>query len=385
MKSSPCVCALEGEGHRFNVSKQVKLEGTPDVLLLFRAEKGQVGRIAFFSGDCSLDAGGLPFHWIQNANAGESVRLLATFAPQTEHLRDAAVAAIAIPRDPEADRVLESFVASGQPEELRKKTVFWLGSARGHRGYQILDRLIRLVGGGRYSKTNIALADASKRVGRYLLIQLGVNTTYGVLFGIGLWLIGVPSAVLWGLLIILFRYIPFVGALIIAIIPFLLAFAVDPGWNMLLLSVALFVVIDQTTANVVEPRLYGTSTGVSPLDVADIVLFDPAETGYSRALPGVDFQGHFTSVASDARELTGLVQAWTRAHGRTGALASLSHGLHRAVDGAVLPSSADAHHYLRSCRSSVTGSHKIRPPCCLTHPACDHARRRGCCMRGWTH
>lgn len=140
---SPCVCALEGEGHRFNVSKQVKLEGTPDVLLLFRAEKGQVGRIAFFSGDCSLDAGGLPFHWIQNANPGESVRLLATFARQTEHLRDAAVAAIAIHRDPEADRVLESFVASGQPEELRKKTVFWLGSARGRRGYQILDRLIR--------------------------------------------------------------------------------------------------------------------------------------------------------------------------------------------------------------------------------------------------
>src|SRR5690606_35427425 len=88
------------------------------------------------------------------------------------------------------------------------------------------DRFIRLVSAGRYSRTNIAIADASQRVGRYLLIQLTVNTVYGTIFGIGLWLIGVPSAVLWGLLIILFRYIPFVGALIIAIVPFLLAFAV---------------------------------------------------------------------------------------------------------------------------------------------------------------
>ncbi|RYH05203.1 MAG: AI-2E family transporter, partial [Alphaproteobacteria bacterium] len=69
------------------------------------------------------------------------------------------------------------------------------------------DRFIRLVSAGRYSKTNIAIPDASTRVGRYLLLQLGVNIGYGVLFALGLWLIGVPSAILWGLLIILFRYI----------------------------------------------------------------------------------------------------------------------------------------------------------------------------------
>ncbi|HQZ14128.1 MAG TPA: AI-2E family transporter, partial [Devosia sp.] len=135
------------------------------------------------------------------------------------------------------------------------------------------DRFIRLVSAGRYSKTNIAIADASKRVGRYLLIQLAVNTAYGVLFGLGLWLIGVPSAVLWGLLIILFRYIPFVGALIIAVVPFMLAFAVDPGWNMLLMTVGLYLVIDLTTANVIEPRLYGSSTGVSPLAILLSAMF----------------------------------------------------------------------------------------------------------------
>lgn len=135
------------------------------------------------------------------------------------------------------------------------------------------ERFIRLVSAGRYSKANIAIADASQRVGRYLLIQLAVNTVYGTLFGIGLWLIGVPSAVLWGLLIILFRYIPFVGALIIAVVPFLLAFAVDPGWNMLLFSVGLFLVLDLTTANVIEPRLYGSSTGVSAIAILLSAMF----------------------------------------------------------------------------------------------------------------
>ncbi|MBU1334086.1 MAG: AI-2E family transporter [Alphaproteobacteria bacterium] len=135
------------------------------------------------------------------------------------------------------------------------------------------ERFIRLVSAGRYSKTNMAIADASQRVGRYLLIQLAVNTVYGTIFGIGLWLIGVPSAVLWGLLIILFRYIPFVGALIIAMVPFLLAFAVDPGWNMLLLSVGLFLVLDLTTANVIEPRLYGSSTGVSAIAILLSAMF----------------------------------------------------------------------------------------------------------------
>ena len=135
------------------------------------------------------------------------------------------------------------------------------------------ERFIRLVSRGRYSKANIAIADASQRVGRYLLIQLTVNTVYGTIFGIGLWLIGVPSAILWGLLIVLFRYIPFVGALIIAVVPFLLAFAVDPGWNMLILSVGLFLLLDLTTANVIEPRLYGSSTGVSAIAILLSAMF----------------------------------------------------------------------------------------------------------------
>src|SRR5690606_32331014 len=78
---------------------------------------------------------------------------------------------------------------------------------------------------------------------------------------------------LWGIMIALFRYIPFVGALIVAIIPFALSFAVDAGWTMLILAVGFFVVLDQVTANVVEPRLYGSSTGISPLALLLSALF----------------------------------------------------------------------------------------------------------------
>lgn len=150
-------------------------------------------------------------------------------------------------------------------------TVFLIFLLMGRADLQ--DRFIRLVSAGRYSLTNIAISDASHRVGRYLIIQLMVNTVYGTIFGIGLWLIGVPSALLWGMLIILFRYIPFVGALIIAIVPFTLAFAVDPGWNMLALTIGLFLVLDLTTANVIEPRLYGSSTGVSPIAILLSAMF----------------------------------------------------------------------------------------------------------------
>lgn len=138
---------------------------------------------------------------------------------------------------------------------------------------ELQERFIRLVSRGGYSTTNLAMSDASQRVGRYLLLQLSINVIYGVLFGVGLLLIGVPGAILWGLMIMLFRYIPFIGGLLVAFIPFLLAFAVDSGWSMLLATVGLFVVIDLTTANLVEPRVYGSSTGVSPIAILLSAMF----------------------------------------------------------------------------------------------------------------
>jgi predicted PurR-regulated permease PerM/GAF domain-containing protein len=138
---------------------------------------------------------------------------------------------------------------------------------------ELQERFIRLVSRGGYSTTTLAMGDASQRVGRYLLLQLGINVGYGVLFGVGLLIIGVPGAILWGLMIMLFRYIPFIGGLLVASLPILLAFSMDAGWGMLLSTVTLFLVIDLTTANVVEPRVYGSSTGVSPIAILLSAMF----------------------------------------------------------------------------------------------------------------
>ena len=135
------------------------------------------------------------------------------------------------------------------------------------------DRFLKLVSRGDLRTSTIVMDEAAARVGRYLLVQFSVNLVYGVILGTGLTLIGVPNGILWGLLATLFRYIPFVGTLILATIPFTLAFAVDPGWSMLLKSVGLFVVLETTATNVVEPRLYGSSTGLSALAVLVAAMF----------------------------------------------------------------------------------------------------------------
>jgi len=135
------------------------------------------------------------------------------------------------------------------------------------------DRFLKLVSRGDLRTSTKVMNEAAARVGRYLLVQFGVNFSYGAIFSLGLTLIGVPNAILWGLLAALFRYIPFVGTLIAASIPFTLAFAVDPGWSMLIASVALFVCLELIITNAIEPRLYGSSTGLSPLAVLIAAMF----------------------------------------------------------------------------------------------------------------
>ena len=135
------------------------------------------------------------------------------------------------------------------------------------------DRFLKLVSRGDLRTSTQVMNEAGKRVSRYLLVQFAVNSCYGIVFGVGLYFIGIPNPVLWGLFAGLFRYIPFVGTLIAATIPFALAFAVDPGWGMLIASVALFVVLELTVTNAIEPRLYGSSTGLSALAVIVAAMF----------------------------------------------------------------------------------------------------------------
>ena len=135
------------------------------------------------------------------------------------------------------------------------------------------DRFIHLIGRGRLHVTTQAIDDASGRVSRYLGAQLIVNATYGVPIGIGLYFIGVPNAALWGLLAILLRFIPYVGAWIAAILPIALSIAISPSWTPPLATIGLFVVMELLSNNIVEPWLYGASTGLSPSAIIVSAVF----------------------------------------------------------------------------------------------------------------
>ena len=135
------------------------------------------------------------------------------------------------------------------------------------------NRLIRLAGSHDLQRTTAALDDAASRLSRLFLIQLLVNGTFGVVIGIGLWLIGIPSAILWGILAAVLRFVPYIGAVIAAAFPLALAVAVDPGWSMLLWTLALFLVVEPLVGHVIEPMVYGHSTGLSPVAVVASATF----------------------------------------------------------------------------------------------------------------
>jgi predicted PurR-regulated permease PerM len=135
------------------------------------------------------------------------------------------------------------------------------------------NRVIRLAGTDRIDLTTDALDEASDRVSRYLLMQLAVNTCFGILIGFGLSLIGVPNASLWGCLAMLLRFVPYVGAWIAAVAPLALAFAMHPGWSKLVWTVGLYASVELVTSNFIEPLLYGSSTGVSPLALLMAAIF----------------------------------------------------------------------------------------------------------------
>ena len=134
------------------------------------------------------------------------------------------------------------------------------------------DRLLRLLGGNLHRSTD-ALEEAGTRISKYLLMQVIVNVSYAVPMAIGLWLIGVPGAMLWGAVAAIMRFVPYVGPLISAVFPIGLAFAVDPGWSMVLWTVALILVLELISNNIVEPVLYGTSTGLSAMSLIAAATF----------------------------------------------------------------------------------------------------------------
>ena len=135
------------------------------------------------------------------------------------------------------------------------------------------DRFIRLLGSEDLERTTAALDDAAQRLGRLFLTQLVLNATFGVVIGLGLAVIGVPSAPLWGLLAMVLRFVPYIGAIMAAGLPIALAAAVGSDWTMTMWTVILFAVVEPLTGHVVEPLVCGRSVGLSPVAVVVAASF----------------------------------------------------------------------------------------------------------------
>jgi predicted PurR-regulated permease PerM len=135
------------------------------------------------------------------------------------------------------------------------------------------ERLIGLIGARRINVTTQALGEASYRVSRYLFMQLVVNACFGIPFAAALYFIGIPNALLWGLLATLLRFIPYAGVWIAVSMPALLAFAISDGWSEVAWVLGVFLVLELVLVNLAEPWLYGRSAGLSPIAVIAAALF----------------------------------------------------------------------------------------------------------------
>jgi predicted PurR-regulated permease PerM len=207
------------------------------------------------------------------------------------------------------------------------------------------NRVVRLVPHGRLLATTRALTEAAERLSRFLLMQLAVNAAYGLVVGIGLALFGVPYALVWGILTAFLRYLPYVGTFLAMAFLTLFSVAVFPGWTSPLMVLGFLAAVELLAANVVEPVLFGHSTGVSPLALLIAVAFwtwlwGPVGLVLStpltvcmlvlgRYVPNLEFLGVLLGdepslapeinfyqrlLARDQDEATALVEEFVRAH-----------------------------------------------------------------------
>src|SRR5579863_10271559 len=135
------------------------------------------------------------------------------------------------------------------------------------------DRLVRLAARGRITLAAEAIETAGETVGHYLLLFALTNLGYGIAIGLTIWMIGLPNPLLWGTLAALFRFVPYVGVPVAALLPTLVAFAVFPGWNKSIEVLASFIILDQIVGYLVEPFLIGRGIGLSPLGLLFSAMF----------------------------------------------------------------------------------------------------------------
>ena len=135
------------------------------------------------------------------------------------------------------------------------------------------NRFISLVGSSDLQRTTMAMNDAAGRLSRFFLVQTLVNACFGVIIAVGLYFIGLPSPILWGIVAFLLRFVPYIGPIIAAGFPVALAAAIDPGWSIALETLALFLIVEPIIGQGVEPWLYGRNTGLSPIAVVISATF----------------------------------------------------------------------------------------------------------------
>jgi predicted PurR-regulated permease PerM len=134
-------------------------------------------------------------------------------------------------------------------------------------------RILLLAGMGHISIMTQALQDAATRISQYLLFQAAVNTAYGILFGFGLFLIGVPNATLWGVIAAILRVIPYVGTATSLVLPLIVSVAISTSWGPPLEILGLFFILEFTSTNFVEPWLFSSRTGISSLALLAMAIF----------------------------------------------------------------------------------------------------------------
>ena len=135
------------------------------------------------------------------------------------------------------------------------------------------NRFIRLAGSGDIERTTAALDDAARRLGKLFATQLVLNAVFGLIIGAGLAFVGIPSASLWGLLAMILRFVPYIGAPLAAVLPLTLAAAVGGDWTMVIWTAALFLIVEPVMGQVIEPFIYGHSAGLSPVAIVVAAAF----------------------------------------------------------------------------------------------------------------
>ncbi len=135
------------------------------------------------------------------------------------------------------------------------------------------NRFVSLAGATSMVITTKAVVEAGGRISRYLRMQLLINATMGIAVGVGLFFIGVPYAPLWGFAAAIFRFVPYVGPWIAALLPISVSLITAPGWEQVALVLVLFAVLELLSNNVMEPWLYGQSVGLSSVAIIVSAIF----------------------------------------------------------------------------------------------------------------